>query len=129
MCEALQKQGKAKNILLRATGAFTRNGSHAVADASCLRGTKEEYEESGNLSSYIHLRTEFSEQRKAAASRFRFLAEQYPGSLFQILATGDLSCRPVNRKQDAILGNGFGPYGRMPCEFLITSIHELGVIQ
>jgi hypothetical protein len=129
VCTALQTKGTTKNVLLRATGTFLRIGEQAVADSSCLRGTAEKFTESGYLSSYISIRTDFGDERSAAASRFRFMTEQHPGSLFQILATGDLTCRPVNRHKDAVVGNGFGRYGRMPCEFLITSIHRLEVIQ
>lgn len=129
VCAAIQLKERTENVYLRATGAFSRDGSIVVGDSTCLRGRKEEREETGYLSAYIIVRTELSEEKKDAASQLRWMSEHFPGRQFQILAAGTLTCVQLKRAVDQTIGNGFGRYGRIPCEFLVSSIKELQVLK
>jgi len=127
VCAAASAPTTNQLISVRGLGGFSLNGDgFLLVDNTCV-ATHVLPEASERWGSVL-LKIDSRSLKGREMSRFKDALLRNPRNPFQIVVTGELNCRRIERKSHQVLGAGFGSWGLIPCELLvqtITEFHEL----
>ena len=117
-CSAI-KGNPSKKVAIRGVGGFSvYDDGFIMKDLTCPGGLNQL---DGNM---IVLNMETSSLEPKYSVQFFEAQRKGLPALFQIIAEGVLTCRPVHLRSNGVEGNGFGPFGRIPCKLDLEAIRS-----